>query len=151
MSRGRAPPGFSAAGAGAGLAVLRSVLGRALLVWFGILLLAILNGAFRQGVLVPRLGDASAHVVSTVSLCALILATTWLAMPWLRPATTWRAWQIGLLWVVMTVAFEFLAGHYLFGRSWEYLLADYQIARGRIWVLVLIVTAVAPRVTLPHR
>ena len=45
---------------------------------------------------------------------------------------------------MLTLAFEFLAGHYLFGNSWERLLADYDVARGRIWPLVLIVTFVTP-------
>ena len=35
-------------------------------------------------------------------------------------------------------------GHYLFGDSWDRLLADYNILRGRIWLLVPIVTLVAP-------
>jgi hypothetical protein len=40
--------------------------------------------------------------------------------------------------------FELLAGHYVFGNSWEKLLADYNLFRGRIWVLVLIVILFAP-------
>ena len=120
------------------------MVGRVVMVWFGILVLAVLNGAVREGLLVSRLGVGAAHVVSTVMLCALIVAATWLALPWLRPGTVAGAWQVGLCWVLMTLAFEFLAGHYLFGRSWEYLLADYDLLRGRIWVLVLVVTATAP-------
>lgn len=69
-------------------------------------------------------------------MSALILAITFVAMPW-----------IGALWVAMTVAFELLAGHYLFGNTWERLLADYNVLRGRIWVLVLITTFLAPRLT----
>ena len=51
---------------------------------------------------------------------------------------------IGAGWVVLTLAFEFLAGHYLFANSWERLLADYNVAQGRIWILVLITTLLAP-------
>jgi hypothetical protein len=47
--------------------------------------------------------------------------------------------------VALTLAFEFLAGHYLFGNPWSRLLEDYDVFRGRIWILVLITTAVAPR------
>lgn len=50
----------------------------------------------------------------------------------------------GALLAVAVAAFEFLAGHYLFGRSWPLLLADYNVLAGRIWPLVLIVTLVAP-------
>ena len=46
--------------------------------------------------------------------------------------------------IVRKRAFELLAGHYLFGNSWGRLLEDYNLLRGRIWVLVLVTTAVAP-------
>lgn len=46
--------------------------------------------------------------------------------------------------MILTLGFEFLAGHYLFGSSWEKLLADYNVARGRIWLLIPIVTLLAP-------
>jgi len=55
-----------------------------------------------------------------------------------------NAIMIGILWILMTVAFEFLAGHYLFGTSWEKIIADYNIARGRIWILVLVATLISP-------
>lgn len=117
---------------------------RALLAWLLLLLLAILNGAFRQGVLIPRVGDVAGHIVSTLLLSALILAATWLLLPWIRPVTTGEALMVGALWVVLTLAFEFLAGHYLFHKPWPELLADYDIAKGRIWPLVLLVTLLAP-------
>lgn len=44
----------------------------------------------------------------------------------------------------MTVVFEFGAGHYIFGHSWEKLFADYNFVRGRIWALVLVTTFFAP-------
>ena len=47
-------------------------------------------------------------------------------------------------WLGLTVAFEFLGGHYLFGDSWERLLAAYNVAQGQVWVLVLIATLLAP-------
>ncbi len=55
------------------------------------------------------------------------------------------AWAIGLLWILLTVAFEFFFGHYAVGQSWRELLADYNVLRGRVWVLMLLVALVAPR------
>jgi hypothetical protein len=40
--------------------------------------------------------------------------------------------------------FEFGFGHYVLGTPWAELLADYDLSRGRIWVLVPIATAAAP-------
>ena len=117
---------------------------RACLVWFAILLVAIVNGAFRQGVLIPRLGDAAAHVGSTVLLSIAVIAVTFFTIRWISPTSVSDCWSMGILWVVMTMAFEFLGGHYLFGKPWVELFADYKINQGRIWVLVLFVTFMAP-------
>lgn len=42
------------------------------------------------------------------------------------------------------MAFEFLFFHYVGGHAWEELLANYNIARGRLWPVVLLWVAVAP-------
>jgi hypothetical protein len=42
------------------------------------------------------------------------------------------AWKIGDLWVALTLGFEFLAGHYVFGNSWRKLLEDCDVLEGRI-------------------
>jgi hypothetical protein len=55
-----------------------------------------------------------------------------------------QALGVGLFWLLFTVLFEFGAGHYLFRNPWEQLLADYNIFKGRIWVLVLLATLFAP-------
>jgi hypothetical protein len=114
------------------------------LVWMLILVVAVVNGGFRDKVLVPLVGEAAGRAVSSVLLSAMILAVTWVAFHWLRPSSLAVAWGIGLGWLGLTLAFEFLAGHYLFGRPWEDLLLDYDVRRGRIWVLVLVTTVAAP-------
>ena len=46
----------------------RAVLLRAVVVWFAILVLASLNGAVRDLVVAPRIGDTVARAISTVEL-----------------------------------------------------------------------------------
>lgn len=117
---------------------------RAFVGWLMLLMLAIANGAVREAALTPNLGPEGAHLVSTVALSLLIVCFTWLLMPFLDLQTRRDAILVGLFWTCLVLAFEFLAGHFLFGRSWTYLLADYNILRGRIWMLVPIVTSLAP-------
>ena len=117
---------------------------RALLVWVLLVGLAILNGAARETVLSPRLGPAVGHLASSVLLAGLIALTAWLSILWIAPGTARRAWAVGALWLSLTVAFEFLAGHYVFGHPWPRLLADYDILQGRVWLLVLVATLVTP-------
>lgn len=117
---------------------------RTVSVWLTILVLAMLNGALRQALLIPRIGEQAGHVVSTLLLAALIGGAAWIMLPWIRPLTLGDAWLVGVVWLLLTLAFEFLAGHYLFGDSWETLLAAYDVTRGRIWILVPLITLVAP-------
>jgi hypothetical protein len=124
---------------------------RAIEVWLLLLAVAFANGALRVTVLIPRLGEYVAHVVSTLSLSALIAVLAYGATGWMRIDSRRAALSVGAVWVACTLAFEFLAGHYAFGNSWEKLLAEYQIQRGRIWVLVLVVTFVAPLWAFLHR
>jgi hypothetical protein len=124
---------------------------RALVVWFLLLAGAVLNGAVREAVIIPRTGDYRGHVISTLMLSLVIILIACATLGWIGPAGAGDAVVVGLLWVVLTVAFEFLAGHYLFGSPWERLLADYNVARGRIWPLVLIVTFFAPRIAVALR
>jgi hypothetical protein len=117
---------------------------RALAVWCLLLILAVLNGGVRDTWISPRLGDPLGRATSTLMLCGLIFLATWLTIGWIRPTSRDPALGVGALWVVLTLAFEFGAGHYGFGKAWPELLADYDLRRGRIWIAVLIVTLFAP-------
>jgi hypothetical protein len=121
-----------------------SLLGRVSIAWLVLLVAAVLNGAVRQAFLVEVMDEQAAHGVSTIILCLLIFGLGWLASPWLNLVSGREAWLAGGVWLVLTIAFEFLGGHYLFGAPWSGLLADYDLSRGRIWILVPIVTLLTP-------
>lgn len=65
----------------------------------------------------------------------------------MRP-TTGEALAIGLLWVVLTLLFEFGVFRFALGLPWERLLADYDLAEGRLWPLVLVTELVVPYVVV---
>ena len=117
---------------------------RSLVVWLALLALAFLNAGLREAVFTPRFGTTVGHALSTCTLCALILLLTAATIQWIAPPDSAAAWTVGLTWLLLVLAFEFLAGHYLFGTSWSTLLADYNVMRGRVWVLVLLTTLTAP-------
>ena len=117
---------------------------RAGAVWFAIMLIAILNGAARDMLLVPRLGDLVARALSCLTLATLIVLVTWVSLRWIHPPSLGDAWTIGVMWLAMTLTFEFVAGHYLFRTEWSTLLADYNLFAGRLWIIVLVATTIAP-------
>ena len=122
-----------------------SIAARASTVWVVMLIVASANGAFREAVLIPRLGDTQGRAISTLMLAALIALLTWFTIRWIHPASAREAWMIGAFWVILTLAFEFVGGRYLFGKSWSELTEDYNVLQGRIWILVLLTTGLAPR------
>ena len=123
----------------------RTMVRRSLVVWAMMLVVASVNGAIREALLIPAIGDAAGRAISTVALCVLVLLLTWLTIRWIEPRSSRDAWTVGALWVALTLGFEFLAGHFLFGDPWSQLLEDYNVFRGRIWILVLVTIAIAPR------
>jgi hypothetical protein len=120
------------------------VLLRSLAVWLLILCLAVANGAFREAVLVRKWNAAQAHFISTVILCVLIFIATFILIDWIDPRSARDALRIGLLWLVLTVAFEFALGRLIVKKSWAELLADYNLLTGRVWILVPATVAIAP-------
>jgi hypothetical protein len=120
------------------------VTGRAVAIWAGLLVIAVANGALRDVLIVPRLGPQAGHVISTLVLSAVIVVVAFVSIRWIAPPDRAGALRVGGLWMVLTLAFELLAGHWLFGKSWSDLFADYDLAAGRVWILVLVATLLAP-------
>lgn len=113
------------------------------LAWFPMLLLAVLNGFFREAVLKKWLSELTAHQVSTITLILLFAFYVRLVIERLPPASATQALFIGVLWVTLTLLFEFGFGRFR-GNSWDKLLEDYTIFKGRLWVLVPLWVWIAP-------
>jgi hypothetical protein len=124
---------------------------RAVIAWSLLLLVAVGNGFFRESVLTPRVGRGLGHAISTVMLSVFIVIVGWFTTPWVAPRTIQDAWTVGAIWLGLTLAFEFLAGHFVFGRTWDELLGDYNVFAGKVWVMVLVVTVMTPVAAFTRR
>lgn len=112
--------------------------------WVGMVVLAILNATFRVLFVTPSAGEYVGHVVSTATLLALLAAYLYAYFRRLPTQGGREAAVVGVLWAVLTVAFELLFGHYVAGDTWAELLALYDVTRGNVWVLVPLFILVAP-------
>ncbi len=127
------------------------IIGKALAVWLGILVLAVANGALRETVLIPKLGEPPGFVLSGIVLSALILAVAYISLPWFGHLPKARYFAVGMGWLVLTVAFEFIFGRLIQCKSWSQILEAYAFKDGNIWPLVLVATAMAPYVAAKIR
>ncbi len=119
---------------------------RYFLAWIPGIPIAIGNGSLREFAVRRYVGELAAHQISVVTVILLFGLYVWFVLPWLKLSSGAEAVRVGLTWLVLTVAFEFVFGHYAMGHPWAALLHDYNVLRGRLWVLVLAWTTLAPYV-----
>jgi hypothetical protein len=112
--------------------------------WLGLLALAFANGTARAAGYQPVVGETAARQIATVTLLGLLGGYVWVLHRRAPLPDTGTAAAVGGVWALLTLGFEFGFGHYVLGTPWAELLADYDLSRGRIWVLIPIATAAAP-------
>ena len=114
-------------------------------VWIIFGILAIVNGVIRNKVYAPKIGEYPAHVVSTIVAICFVVGGTYLFLRFARiDYDAMNLLLIGGFWVLLTILFEFLFGHYVVGNTWEKLIADYNILNGRLWGLFLLAELLSP-------
>ncbi len=117
-----------------------------LLAWIGLVFLAIVNGGLRTAGYARCMSDVSAHQLSTLIGLGLFALYLWILSLLFPISSARQALLIGGLWTLMAIAFEFLFGHFVMGHPWSKLFADYNLLKGRVWLLVLIWTFIGPYV-----
>ena len=108
------------------------------LFWVVLAVVAIFNGAMREFTYGRKLTELRAHQLSTLTGMVLSGAAVWLFARFFPIDSMGVAFAIGLIWLFMTIAFEFIFGRLAGGHSWKKLLADYNLLAGRIWPIFLV-------------
>jgi len=115
-----------------------------ILAWIPMVFIAIANGVLRQAWYGKHLSELYAHQLSSLIGALLFGAYIWMIVRYWKPVSARQSMIIGLVWLGLTVAFEFLFGHFVMEHSWPRLLQDYNLLAGRVWSLLLVWVAVAP-------
>lgn len=115
-------------------------------IWLIMAVLAIINGILRERIYGPMLNnEILSHQISSFIAIFLFLAVIYLFLRFTSGTYSGTELVIlGVMWLAMTVVFEFGFGHYIAGHSWERLLADYNILKGRLWSFVLLSALMGP-------
>jgi hypothetical protein len=101
------------------------------LAWVPMVLIAIGNAAIREASYRRFMGELRAHQLSTLIAIILFGVYIWaLTRVWPIQSSA-QALTIGLIWLGLTVVFEFVFGHYVMANSWERLFHDYNLSAWR--------------------
>lgn len=85
--------------------------------WIPMVFIAVANGALRQFAYGKYPSELLAHQVSSMTGMILFCLYTWfLNLHWPLESSR-QAVAIGLIWLILTVAFEFIFRHYFAGHS----------------------------------
>lgn len=114
------------------------------LLWFALAIIAIANGVLREQSYGKFLSEISAHQLSTLTGVIFSGAFVYFIHRVWPIRSSMQAWTIGGIWLISTIIFEFIFGHYIAGHSWEHLLNDYNIFEGRLWSLFLVWVLIMP-------
>lgn len=113
-------------------------------IWLLIVIAAIINGAIREKLLTPLIGAHLSLPISGITLSVLVFVITYFALPLLGNAKSKVYITIGLFWIILTLAFEYLFGHYVMGTPWHEINHVFELQNGNLFTVVLIVTALSP-------
>jgi hypothetical protein len=119
------------------------MIAKSLLIWVSIIPLTILNGLLREKVIIPLISMEYGLLISAVLLCLLIFIVCLIFIPKIGKGIAKDYWIMGLLWLLLTIAFETIFG-LLQGNTFAELINAYDIRTGNFWLLVVLFTGIAP-------
>ena len=122
-----------------------TLLGRSLIIWLGLFVLAFANGAIREVGIKRLIEEPWAHHLS--ALTAFVIFGGYVSLIWdkTRIVEFREAMWVGTLWFVLTVLTETLVlNRWVSKLSWDQILQTYNLARGELWPLVLIWIGLLP-------
>ena len=113
-------------------------------IWLLIMLAAITNGMLRESLLEPALGTEAALLLSGILLMLIIFAMSWLFAPLFGRSNTSTWLAVGLLWVALTLAFEYRFGHFVAGIPWDEIDRVFDLRSGNLFSLALLAAFLSP-------
>lgn len=117
----------------------------AFLIWIMIIPIAILNGGFREYVLVNLGGLARPLSGIILSICIFIIA--YLLIPKIKNCVKRDYIFFGVMWFILTNLFD-LSAYIKEGEGFAGLLQSYNIFTGNIWLLVVLTVLFAPMIVI---
>lgn len=111
--------------------------------WLPMIVIAFANATIRELIFITHFSTLRAHQLSTITLIILCSVYIYFVFPFLKITSGRHALIIGLIWVILTILFEFGLGR-LTKKQWSELLHQYDMTSGQIWPLFLLALLILP-------
>ena len=92
----------------------------------------------------PHVGEFRSNQIGVFTGSVIILVIALVFVRWIGVSRTIDLLAVGLLWLVLTLAFEILFGRFVVGASWERLAADYNVLEGGLLPFGMLVLMLSP-------
>ncbi len=122
------------------------IVGRSLTIWLVLIVAEIVHGILRAIVLIPFVGEFRSNQIGVITGSAIILAIAYFTIRWIGAQRFYQLLLVGLIWLLLTVAFEVLFGRFVVGLSWERIASDYNVLNGGLMPLGLLVLFFSPMI-----
>lgn len=110
-----------------------------------------IHGFLRGIWLAPLVGDFTARQIAVFNGALLIFIITWFFIRWMNLKTKKTLLITGAIWVLLTVVFEIGLGKGVFQMSWDRIFSDYNIIKGGLMPIGLLMMFLTPLATAKLR
>ncbi|QBZ81999.1 hypothetical protein GHNINEIG_00023 [Hydrogenovibrio crunogenus] len=117
---------------------------KAAIIWCLIVLMAILNGAFRESILNPVFGDKIALPLSGLILSVIIIVISYLLINWLKATDPQTYLKVGLFWGSLTIGFEYGLGYFVLHQPLDDIHQVFNLQQGNLFALALLTSTISP-------
>jgi hypothetical protein len=124
---------------------------KAFIVCVLIMLAETVHGALRMFVLNPRFGDRRARQIGVFTGSAIFIVIAWATMPWIGAASSSQCLLIGVLWILLMLAFDIAFGLFYFRFSWQRMARDFDPRQGGLLGLGMVALFFTPLVVAKLR
>lgn len=117
---------------------------RVFLTWILFLPIPIMNGVLREQWYKRKMGELRAGQFGCILLSLIFILYAYVSLrPYVLSSSLLTRTSIGVLWLVLTLIFEFSIGASS-GRSWAFMFEEYKFWEGKLWSLVLLIVLLSP-------
>ena len=121
-----------------------TIAARAIAIWLVLICAEIMHGIARGIFLVPHVGEFRSSQIGVFTGSIIILVIALAFVRWIGAIRTTDVLAVGVLWLVLTLAFEVGFGRFVVGATWDRLAADYNVLEGGLLPFGMLILLLSP-------